>query len=114
MTQTFSDLGEEMGQQTPGQERPPSEADVERQGEEQRKWMAETRHAIEEQVRRKPYQMVLAAAGVGYVLGGGIPSWALRAVVHAGSRALIARALGPALGAALKSADEHNINLEES
>ncbi len=71
------------------------------------RWLEEARHVIDEQARRHPYQTVLAAAGIGYVLGGGIPSWVLRAAVNAGGRVMLARALGPALGAALGNARNH-------
>ena len=111
MSETFSELADELGEQPRGQERT---RESERQIASQ-EWMDDLRRAIEQRVREKPYQMILGAAGVGYVLGGGIPTWVLRAVVHTGSRALLARALGPALGAALEATEsDENLNMEQS
>lgn len=112
MSQTFSELADETGKEPGGQERTPPGAERQIASQE---WVTDLRSALEQRVREKPYQMVLAAAGVGYILGGGIPSWVLRAVVHTGSRALLARALGPALGAALEATEsEEHLNMEQS
>lgn len=46
---------------------------------------------LHHQVEVRPYTTVLAAAAVGYVLGGGIPLWAGRAAINLGSRLLVAR-----------------------
>jgi len=46
---------------------------------------------IRHQVEVRPYATLFAAAAVGYVLGGGIPTWAGRAAVNLGSRLLVAR-----------------------
>jgi hypothetical protein len=43
------------------------------------------------QAQHRPYVTVAAAVAVGYVLGGGIPWWAIRAATSIGSRILVAR-----------------------
>ena len=49
---------------------------------------------IEEQVRQRPYAAMAAGVGIGLVLGGGIPSWALRLAATSVSRIAVAYALG--------------------
>lgn len=53
---------------------------------------------IADQARENPYRTVLVAAGVGYVLGGGIPSWALRLGAQAAARMAIASAVAQVTG----------------
>lgn len=48
---------------------------------------------IAQEARENPYRTVLVAAGVGYVLGGGIPSWALRLGFNAATRMAVAAAI---------------------
>lgn len=53
---------------------------------------AQATELIVDEARRNPYRTVLVAAGVGYVLGGGIPSWALRLGFNAAVRTALAAA----------------------
>jgi len=46
---------------------------------------------IKYQAQTHPYATVAAAAALGYVLGGGVPWWAVRAATSIGSRMLVAR-----------------------
>ncbi len=46
------------------------------------------------QLARNPYAVLGAAAAAGYVLSAGVPRWAVRLAVSAGSRWLIDAALG--------------------
>jgi len=43
------------------------------------------------QVEVRPYAALAVAAGVGYVLGAGLPNWASRLVLNVGSRMAFAR-----------------------
>lgn len=45
------------------------------------------------QAQNRPYTTLAAAFAVGYVLGGGVPWWAVRAATSIGGRALVARAV---------------------
>jgi hypothetical protein len=45
------------------------------------------------QAQHRPYATVAAAMAVGYVLGGGVPWWAVRAAASIGSRVLVARVM---------------------
>lgn len=45
------------------------------------------------QAEHRPYMTLAAAFAVGYVLGGGVPWWAVRAATSIGGRALVARAV---------------------
>lgn len=45
------------------------------------------------QAQHRPYATVAAAVAVGYVLGGGVPWWAIRAAASIGSRVLVARVM---------------------
>jgi hypothetical protein len=45
------------------------------------------------QAQHRPYMTLTAAFAVGYVLGGGVPWWAVRAATSIGGRALVARAV---------------------
>lgn len=54
---------------------------------------------IREQAMEHPYRTVLAATAVGYVLGAGIPNWALRLGVNAATRMAVAAAIAQVAGA---------------
>jgi len=43
------------------------------------------------QVEVRPYATLAVAAGVGYILGGGLPNWASRLAFNVGSRMALAR-----------------------
>jgi len=45
------------------------------------------------QAQHRPYMTLAAAFAVGYVLGGGVPWWAVRTATSIGGRALVARAV---------------------
>ncbi|MEZ4235890.1 MAG: hypothetical protein R3F59_06950 [Myxococcota bacterium] len=49
--------------------------------------------AVVEQARTRPYTTLAVAAAAGYVLGGGVPWWAVRGLLSIGSRIVVARAL---------------------
>lgn len=48
---------------------------------------------LAQQAHENPYRTVLIAAGVGYVLGGGVPRWAIRMGVSLGARMAMSAAL---------------------
>jgi hypothetical protein len=48
---------------------------------------------VEDTVRRYPYASIAAGVGVGVVLGGGIPSWALRMMATSATRLVVAEAV---------------------
>lgn len=49
------------------------------------------RRELVNQAETRPYITVFAALAAGYVLGGGVPTWATRAAFNLGSRLLVAR-----------------------
>ena len=53
------------------------------------------RNALARNAVERPYTTAAAALGVGYVLGGGIPTWAVRMAVNTATRAAIAGILVP-------------------
>jgi len=53
---------------------------------------------IREQAAEHPYRTVLAAAAVGYVLGAGVPNWAIRLGVNAATRMAVAAAIAQVAG----------------
>lgn len=53
--------------------------------------LEEAHHQLERATREYPYLSLAVAAGVGMVLGGGLPSWAARLVVMSGARVAAAR-----------------------
>jgi hypothetical protein len=65
-------------------------------------WIQSTKATVERTVRANPYASVAAAAGIGYVLGGGIPRWAVGGLVRYAAKTAIAAAIA---GAAVESAD---------
>lgn len=54
---------------------------------------------IREQAAEHPYRTVVAAAAVGYVLGAGVPNWALRLGINAATRMAVAAAIAQVAGA---------------
>jgi len=48
---------------------------------------------LAEELERRPYATLAVAAGVGYVLGGGLPTTLIRALIGFGGRLAIERAL---------------------
>jgi hypothetical protein len=46
---------------------------------------------IVHQVQSRPYTSLLVAAGVGYVLGNGLPNWASRLAFNVGTRMALGR-----------------------
>lgn len=58
--------------------------------------LEQARLHLAEQARERPYVVLFAAATVGYVLGGGVPGWALRMASKAGTR-LVAGTLAAAI-----------------
>lgn len=55
--------------------------------------MQQLSDTIAHTAREQPFLSVAAAFGVGAVLGGGVPSWAVRLAASAASRAAVAYAL---------------------
>jgi len=59
--------------------------------------LASTATALLEQLRtqveNRPYAAILVAAGAGYVLGGGVPTWAVRTAANFAGRVLVAKAM---------------------
>ena len=49
---------------------------------------AEARRFLSHRLDRSPYGTLAAAAGAGYVLGGGVPPWLFRAGLAVGARAV--------------------------
>ncbi len=49
---------------------------------------AEARRFLAHRLERSPYGTLAAAAGTGYVLGGGVPPWLVRAGLAVGARAV--------------------------
>ncbi len=47
----------------------------------------DARETITTQLEQRPFVVLGAAVGVGYVLGGGLPTWLTRAVLRIGMRA---------------------------
>lgn len=83
-----------------GAARPPSARDLVEQGErighELVSLASSARHAAEgwedvlrARIEARPYAALAIAAGVGYVLGGGLPTGLLRIAMAVGTRALI-------------------------
>lgn len=60
-------------------------------------WAHTTRQQMNAVVREHPYASVAAAAGLGYVLGGGMPKWLVRTAVSYGTRAAIAAVVAAAV-----------------
>lgn len=58
----------------------------------------ELRLQLQQHASERPYTVILAALAAGYVLGGGIPGWALRAASTAGSRFVVASVAAAVLG----------------
>jgi len=58
-----------------------------------RRTMARWEDVLREQVTRHPYGVLGAAAGVGYVLGGGVPPLLVRALLGAVGRVAVENAL---------------------
>jgi ElaB/YqjD/DUF883 family membrane-anchored ribosome-binding protein len=50
--------------------------------------------AVEEQVKARPHVALGVAAGVGYVLGGGLPSFVSKTAIRMGFRAALSFAVG--------------------
>ena len=61
-------------------------------GEQLEHLASEVTRFVVDEARRNPYRTVLAAAGVGYVLGGGLPRWAMRVGLNAAVRMAVAAA----------------------
>jgi hypothetical protein len=63
-------------------------------GEQQQLNLLDTiQQEIKFQAQHRPYMTLAAGFAVGYVLGGGVPWWAVRAATSIGGRALVARAV---------------------
>jgi hypothetical protein len=63
-------------------------------GEQQQLNLLDTlQQELKFQAQHRPYMTLAAAFAVGYVLGGGVPWWAVRAATSIGGRALVARAV---------------------
>ena len=58
------------------------------------------RSLVRDRMERRPYATLAAAAGVGYVLGGGLPTSLLRVLVGVGSRIAVERLVADVVGAA--------------
>jgi hypothetical protein len=56
------------------------------------------RDQVIQQARTRPYTTLAVAAAAGYVLGGGIPMWAIRGAASIGGRILVARAIASVVG----------------
>jgi 2-keto-4-pentenoate hydratase len=54
-------------------------------------FMQSVQREIRHQAEVRPYTTLLVAAAAGYVLGGGVPTWAGRALMNIGGRLLVAR-----------------------
>jgi hypothetical protein len=63
-------------------------------------FMGEVRLQLAESAESRPYVVVIGALVAGYVLGAGLPRWALRAASAAGSRVVAARLAAAVLGEA--------------
>src|SRR5574337_1125928 len=55
--------------------------------------VADVESTVREQLEHHPYTVLSTAFGVGYVLGGGLPSRATRSIFDIGTRLAIARVL---------------------
>jgi hypothetical protein len=62
-------------------------------GEQQLNLLDTFQQELKFQAQHRPYMTLAAAFAVGYVLGGGVPWWAVRAATSIGGRALVARAV---------------------
>lgn len=51
------------------------------------------------QAEEHPYRTVAAAVAVGYVLGAGVPNWAIRLGINAATRMAVAAAISQVAGA---------------
>ncbi len=49
-------------------------------------WLEDGERKLRVLARKHPYATVLGAVGVGYVLGGGLPRWAVRALLRGGTQ----------------------------
>lgn len=52
-------------------------------------WVAEVKDQVLAQLTERPYVAIAAAAAAGYVLGGGVPRWAVRYGTQYGKRLLV-------------------------
>lgn len=48
---------------------------------------------VRNRIEQKPYTSVLVALAAGYVLGGGVPWWAVKTAANVGGRVLVSRAI---------------------
>jgi len=69
-----------------------STPDVEQVGQQLEQIATQATQFLVDEARRNPYRTVAVAAGVGYVLGGGIPRWAMRMGFNAAVRMAMAAA----------------------
>jgi len=67
-------------------------SDMDQVGQQLEHLTTQATQFLVDEARRNPYRTVLAAAGVGYVLGGGIPRWAMRMGFNAAVRMALAAA----------------------
>jgi hypothetical protein len=58
-------------------------------GDTMRELVDGCREAARVQLRRQPYVVLAVAAGVGYVLGGGLPRGAVRGLLTVGGRVML-------------------------
>lgn len=62
-------------------------------GDTAREIVESCRSLVRDRLRRQPYAVLATAVGVGYVLGGGLPRGALRALVLVGGRLALESAM---------------------
>ena len=84
----FEDAARELREQT---ER--VREDLAEFSEAARRTMSSWEKVLREQLTRRPYAVLGAAAGVGYVLGGGVPPLVVRALLGAAGRVALENAL---------------------
>lgn len=53
--------------------------------------------ALQDQITKRPYTTIAVALAAGYVLGGGVPWWAVRSAVNIGGRMAVTRLIGAAI-----------------
>ncbi|MEQ1564729.1 MAG: hypothetical protein ABMA64_03740 [Myxococcota bacterium] len=64
---------------------------------EPRPLLDDLRSTLVEQLERRPYTVVMVSAAAGYVLGGGVPWWAVRAVGAGLGRAVVTKVVSAAI-----------------
>lgn len=70
--------------------------DAQSMAEDVRALVDESAHFVREQMESRPYATLGVAFGLGYVLGGGVPTWAGRFAMSVALRAAVAAVIGRA------------------